>query len=584
MTSSVVSTESILAIDIGTISTRAALFDVVGERYRFIASGKAQTTIIPPFNDVRLGLIRAIAQLQTTTGRALLGSDGTILIPSQPDGSGVDIMTATLSAGQEINVVAVGLLESISLESAQNLANQTYATVTETISMNDRRQQDARIDAILHTRPDLIIVAGGINDGASHSVNNLLEAVGLACYLMPRSQRPKILYAGNSSIREEVKDNITPITDLYIAPNIRPTIHNEQLIPAQQQLSEIFKNIRTEQIFGLSDLDKWAEGRIKPSATSFGRVIRFLSQIYASNKAVLGIDVGAGSTTVASALQGKLALNVYPQLGLGNKIDTLAQFMSVDQIAYWLPEDIPKPQIRDYLFNKAAHPASLPVTTEELAIEQAIARQIIRASVQQATANLPYETTSAGPEMLPWLEMVVASGSILNHAPSPGQSLLMLLDGLQPTGITTFMLDHNEIISSLGVAAEINPLLAVQVLESQALLNLGTVIAPVGRTRPGAPILRIRSTLNDGSQNNVDIKFGSIETIPVPSGQTAELHLQPLHRFDIGMGGPGRGGRVRVIGGELGIVIDARGRPLHINPDPAQRQTTIKRWITVLEQ
>jgi len=429
----------------------------------------------------------------------------------------------------------------------------------------------------------LIIVAGGIDDGASHSVHSLLEAVGLACYLMPRSQRPKILFAGNSSIADVVKESIEPITELHIAPNIRPSIHGEQLIPAQLQLSEIFKSIRSDQLFGLSDLDSWTQGRIKPNAISFGRVIRFLSQVYHSNKGVLGVDVGATSTTVASALKGELALHVYPQLGLGKKIKNLAQYISLDQIAYWLSEEIPKSNLRDYLFNKAAHPASIPVTTEDLAIEQAIARQIIRASTQQTMARLPYETTSAGQDVLPWLEMVVASGGVLNHAPTIGQSLLMLLDGLQTTGITTFMLDQNELVSSLGVAAEINSLLAVHVLESHALLNLGTVIAPVGRTRPGTPILRVRSTLDDGSDNSIEIPFGSIQIIPVPSGQTAELHIQPLHRFDIGMGGPGRGGRVRVIGGELGIVIDARGRPLQLNPDPAQRQENIRSWIKSLE-
>jgi len=124
----------------------------------------------------------------------------------------------------------------------------------------------------------------------------------------------------------------------------------------------------------------------------------------------------------------------------------------------------------------------------------------------------------------------------------------------------------------------------VQILESHALMNLGTVIAPVGKARPDTPIMRIHTTLSDGSESNLEVKFGSVEKIPIPPGQPAELRLQPLHRFDIGMGGPGKGGGVRVVGGELGVVIDARGRPLRLPSDPASRQEMIKKWITILEQ
>jgi len=59
-------------------------------------------------------------------------------------------------------VVAVGLLEDISTESAKNLASTTYAQVVETMSLNDRRKTVARLDTILQRKPDLIVVAGGL--------------------------------------------------------------------------------------------------------------------------------------------------------------------------------------------------------------------------------------------------------------------------------------------------------------------------------------------------------------------------------------------------------------------------------------
>jgi hypothetical protein len=92
----------------------------------------------------------------------------------------------------------------------------------------------------------------------------------------------------------------------------------------------------------------------------------------------------------------------------------------------------------------------------------------------------------------------VACGSVLSNAPTYAQTLLTLLDALQPTGVTTLVLDQNNLSAALGAAAGINPVLAVQVLESSTFLSLATVISPVTSARPGTPILRLRVTYNQG--------------------------------------------------------------------------------------
>ena len=65
----------------------------------------------------------------------------------------------------------------------------------------------------------------------------------------------------------------------------------------------------------------------------------------------------------------------------------------------------------------------------------------------------------------------------------------------------------------------------------------------------------------------MDVHQGDLEVIPISPGKSALLQLQPFHRYDIGMGGAGRGGSVRITGSALGIVIDARGRPLILPED-----------------
>ncbi len=301
-----------------------------------------------------------------------------------------------------------------------------------------------------------------------------------------------------------------------------------------------------------------------PTATAFGRIVRFLSKMYNSEKGVLGVDVGASAVTVAMASGGQLRQSVFPEHGLGRGLSELLDHCQVGDITRWLHLDIPETYIKEYLYTKVLYPASLPATREDLAIEQALARQVIQLSVRKTLEDVQIRNAGSKSGLLPLFEPIVASGSVLTRAPNLAQSLLILLDSLQPTGITTLVLDQNHLSSALGAAAAVNPVLTAQVLGSSTFQNLGTVICPVGDAKPGTPILRVRMTPDGGSETSLEVKEGALELLHLPNGQRAELQLQPLHKYDVGMGGLGRGGSLRVVGGALGVIIDARGRPLSL--------------------
>jgi hypothetical protein len=156
--------------------------------------------------------------------------------------------------------------------------------------------------------------------------------------------------------------------------------------------------------------------------------------------------------------------------------------------------------------------------------------------------------------------------------------MLLLLDALQPVGITSIILDQNNLLPLLGAAAEFNQLMPVQVLESGAFLSLGTIVSVISAASYGLPVLRARLTYEDGSEANAEVKFGGLEILPLALGQTARLTLQPMQRSDIG-NGPGRNATLEVAGGVMGVVIDARGRPLALPEDPVRRRELIKKWL-----
>lgn len=579
MTPSLLAADSLLTVDVGEVTTRVILFDVVNGSYRFIAMGTAPTTAGAPSHDIGEGIRLALDRLQEVTNRRLIDADERLIMPGQVDGSGVDTFAATMSVGLPIKVIAVGLLEDVSVESAKSLASTTYAQVVETISLTDRRKSEARIDTILRMRPDVIVVAGGTDGGASQSVIRLVESVGQACLLSPEGMRPDVLFAGNQSLVEEVKSSLGSITALHIAPNVRPILEVEQLGAAQVQMTDMFRGIRARQITGVGELDTWATDRLTPTATAFGRIIHFLSKIYDPAKGVLGVDVGASATTVAAAFVDDLALGVYPQLGLGKGLPGLLNHCQVSDIKQWLPTEISDDYVRDYIYNKSLYPASLPVTEEDLSIEQALARQVMRTAIMLVSRRFPKSSSRTRFGLLPWFEPIVATGSVLTNAPSLAQCLLMLLDAVQPTGVTTIVLDQNKLAPPLGAAASINPVLVVQVLETSTFTSLGTVISPISNARYGTPILRARVMYESGEEMDLEIKQGMLEVLPLNQGQSARLRLRPLHRSDVGMGGPGRGGTVRVTGGALGVVIDGRGRPLRLPEDEGRRRELIIKWL-----
>lgn len=581
MTPSLISADSLLAIDIGAMITRALLFDVVNGRYQFLAAGSAVTTAGAPYRNVGEGVRRALDQLQEISGRMLMRDDESVIIPSASDGSGVDAVAATFSAGPPLKVVAVGLLEDVSLESARRLAATTYTQVVETMSLNDRRKPDARLDLLLRTRPNLVIAAGGIEGGADRSIKRLLEPVSLACNLLPQEMRPQVLYAGNKSVWSDIRSMMEGITHVNFAPNIRPNLEIEQLEAAHTQLTQIYRQIRGKEISGVQEVDRWAKGKLIPTASAFGRIVRFLSRLYDPSKGVLGIDLDASAATIAAGFSGQTSMGVYTDLGLGAGLPGILKYTNPERIARWLTVDLSKDDIQDYVYQKAAYPATIPSTVNEMALEQALIREVIRVGVKRAASGFPEKVRGINPGLLPWLEPILARGMAFTKSTSPGKVLLALLDGIQPTGVTTILLDQNNLAASLGAAAAMNPTLVVQVIEAN-MLNLGAVISPIGNARPGTPILRLMATFADGNETKLEVKYGNLEVLPVPLGQAVDLRLQPLHRFDIGMGGPGRGGRLRMVGGILGLVIDARGRPILQHSNASRRQELMNKWLWTL--
>lgn len=572
---------SLLAIEIGTINTRAAFFDVIEGSYRFIGQGQSTTTSSAPVRNAMIGVQLAIENLQNLIGRPLMDEEGHLILPAQIDGTGVDGIVSTISAGPAVTTLLVGLLPDISLKSIENLAHTTYTRILDQLHLNDARQTDEQVDILVHQKPELVLIAGGVDGGASNSLQKVLEIVGLGIFLLPESDRPAVLFAGNKKLAQDVQASLNNIaSQVLISPNVRPSLELEDLAPAQRLLSDLMVDLRQKQMPELAEIRTLTGGYLLPSAYAQGRMVRFLSSYFGSGRGVLNVDVGASSITMSASFGGDLRLNVFPQLGIGEPTAELLKHTTLEEIVRWLHYDIPAEVVRDYIYQKSLYPGFIPYTREELDIEHAIIRQSLVLATRWMNQRLPGRLRHAG-GLLPSFEPILAAGSAITGAASAGQKLLILLDGLQPTGITTIALDQHNLLAMLGAVADVNKVLPVQAMDAGVLSYLATVISPISNVDYGIPIAQAKLIRDDGSEMSSEILMGNLQVLPLSPRQTARLQLRPMHRADVGLG-PGRAGEVEVTGSSIGVVIDARGRALQLPADPGQRRVLAQKWINNL--
>ncbi len=578
--------DSLIALDIGKVNTKAVLLARVEGVYRFIARAGSSTTTEAPWSDASIGARHALEKLGVAAGRPLLDDRGDLILPEKPDGSGVDACVVTSSAGRPLRVVLAGLAGAWSLESLRHAALGTYTTIEAEIALSGGRRRsnrsvaDDRIQSIYDARPDVVCVSGGTDGGAERSVLELVDAAKVAArFLAETGNKPRILFAGNANMKPRVAETVGDAAELLQIDNVRPSLAMENIGPAQTELEVMYATQKMDNIAGLPTVSSWTTFPVLPSARAFGHVAQFLSTADA-RAGVLGVDVGGSTTSVAAAFDGQLYMTLRSDVGTSFSA-RFVQEIGWEQVARWLNFEVTEGDIRAFVINKELRPNTIPQDTNELQIEQAIACEAIRAALRTARTGWPSSAPRFSDSGVPLFQPIIGAGGVLAHAPRPGQAALLMLDAIEPVGVTTLVLDVYGLGTALGAAAMAQPLAAVQALEHGGLLPLATVVAPVGslRMRSGEVVMNVRLSYESGGTIEDDIRAGSLSVLPLSPGQKAEMHMRPRVGIDIGRG-PGRGGKpIEITGSALGLIVDARGRPLALPSDPERRRDRMTRWL-----
>jgi hypothetical protein len=157
-----------------------------------------------------------------------------------------------------------------------------------------------------------------------------------------------------------------------------------------------------------------------------------------------------------------------------------------------------------------------------------------------------------------------------------------MIDAYEPLGITQLAVDSIFMMPHLGVLSTVNEQAATEVFVKDCLIPLGTCVAPHGTGKAGERCFSYRLLFPDERIIEASISAGETRCIPLEARQDAVVELTPARGFDFGAGsGKKVTGKVR--GGVVGLLLDARGRPITIAGDEATRVRQLQTWARAVE-
>lgn len=566
---------SILMADIGSVGTKVALFDVVDGRYRFVVGGRAVTAVHPSLADVGLGVWQAAEQIQMTVGRQLVDQGG-VVTPELADGTGADLFGVTTSCRGALRVLAFGVVDESSLKSALSgvcdASIQIVASISLQSALGEGETYLGRIlESLRRFQPEALLLLGGPGTDARATVAELGQVL-VAVHTAIDGPRFPVVFSGDRASGEVLAHLFRGKYDLRCVDDIVEESGAEAKKALEQTLSGVWAESAANGIPGFSRVRSWMTMSPVYAPQALATVTRFLASYYGAE--VWCADVGATTTCVFVAAPDAFLPIVREGLGVG--MGAIGAIAAAESVERWLVGRMPWTAIRDALMNKRVRPWTLPAAADALVFEAALARETIR----QVLGN---DVPEVG-EVRPLLRggLVVGCGAVLAQAPTDGLSALNLLDSLQPAGIGSLAIDRLSILPQLGALGISYPVPATQALLADGLHWLGTYVAPEGTMGDSATALTLTLERSGGGRVDLEVPFGSLRVIPLGYGDQAELKVRPHKKLDVGAG-KGQPASLKARGGSLGVIVDARGRPINVPSAPEERWAKLRGWRRVLE-
>ncbi|MFN3337989.1 MAG: hypothetical protein ACK42I_10885, partial [Thermomicrobium sp.] len=321
-----------------------------------------------------------------------------------------------------------------------------------------------------------------------------------------------------------------------------------------------------------SELEDTLSGQLVDRLTALERAAAFL--VRRADQRLVLVDLEQGAIVLWARAEG-LATIYRAEQDLGQQALGLAELGS-ESVLQWLPWSLSDDELLDWLANRVLSPYPVILNERDQFLAAAFVRALLRAvagEIEQRDVREDITLIALGP----WFATL-----------PPALAVLCALDGIEPvpaSGLVSIALDEADLLAAGGAIAEFYPGYAAGVLERDALLPLAHALVLTGDSVEGA--IAVRGELRTGEiVQRFSVPWGSVHVLPFSPGTFAELSVEP--EAGVRIGGLEAGAALQFTGdaalgwARLGVVIDARGRPLRLPSDPVARMRRLRSWLADL--
>jgi len=265
-------TVDLLVAEIGSTTTVVSAFRLNDRPVGLMGQASQPTSVEQ--GDVTLGLEAALRDLGSRLGRADLRWN--------------EFMVCSSAAGG-LRMTVHGLVHDMTARAAQEAALGAGAIVK---MVTAGRLQDDDLEEIKCIKPNIILLAGGVDYGERETV--VFNARRLA------SLAPSIpvIYAGNITARRAVREALG--WQVNMVENVYPRIDQLNVEPTREAIQAVFERHITVAP-GMSRIHRMVTGRLMPTP---GAVLEAAALLYEEIGDLTVFDVGGSTTDVHSVTEG----------------------------------------------------------------------------------------------------------------------------------------------------------------------------------------------------------------------------------------------------------------------------------------
>lgn len=445
-----------LLIDFGSTYTKLRAIDLAARSV--LGAGQGPSTVT---TDITIGMKAALADLERRLGG----------LPK------FKYRLASSSAAGGLRMVTVGLVRELTTEAARRAALGAGAKLVGTFAY---RLTTADINKINMLSPDILLLAGGTDGGNSEVIIANAKSLGRAAFNCP------IVYAGNRAAEEDACAALSGKT-VIVAENVMPEFNVLNIEPARAAIRRIFID-RIVHAKGIDRAQADFDAVLMPTPAAVMEGARLVADGI-DGRGGLGplliVDPGGATTDVHSVADGEPAENavavglpeprvkrtVEGDLGMRHNAATIAEVAGLDHIA---ADAGLKPERASALLSAIARDVErLPQTTEEIALDLALARAAVKHAVARHCGTVETVHTVHGAVIvqhgkdLSRISAVIGTGGAIVSSSDPYAVMMMTLANpesplsLRPKS-PRLLLDRHYLLYACGLLSTADPQAALE--------------------------------------------------------------------------------------------------------------------------